>query len=100
METMGNRRVQVIGKAQTPDGDAVQSGVLACGATKFVMRAASPTIGTCGILQAPAEGSPEGQKIARLWVIMQVWEHGRDHQVLVRAGRVHRNGRKTPRDMV
>ena len=100
LETMGTRSVQLIGKAPTPEGDAVQSGVLACGTTKFVMQAASPTIGKCGILQAPAEDSQEGELITRLWVVMQVWEHGRDHQVLLRAGRAHRTRRRTPSDMI
>ena len=59
----------------------------------------SSTLGKCGILQAPAEDSTEGELCAFLWVTMQVWEHSKDHQVLVRVGRVHRNRHKTPSDM-
>ena len=94
VETIGSRHVALLRvPSSSADGTSIRSATMACGDTKFHMYTNAVVLGKMGLLAAPIPVDLV-ECVLPLWVVVHSIKWGRQHQVLVKSGKVVARHRK------
>ena len=98
-EIMAHRVVKLPGRPAICGTEQLHSGILQCGETKFTLWTEGAPLERVGILTFPMAQECNAEVTVKLWIVMQIWSHGRQHQVLVKETGINRRRRKEETDM-
>ena len=96
VETVGSKHVALLGvPSSSPDRTSIRSATMACGDTKFFLCTNAVVLGKRSLLAAPIPMVlVEPECVLPLWVALHSTKWGRQHQVLVKSGKVVAQHRK------
>ena len=98
-EMMAHRVVKLPGRPAISSAEQLHSGILQCGETKFTLWTEGAALERVGILNFPMAQECNEEVTVKLWIVMQIWSHGRQHQVLVKETGINRRRRTEEIDM-